>query len=86
MKNKTIGVREGRVHECACRCRKLAVRIIEDALDDIKKKRRSRYYRWSWRRAYNWVMSEDFDWWCSIAGYDASYLRDRIKQIAEKKK
>ena len=71
-----------RVSDEAQACRKLAKKMILQALGDIKARRWGFSVRWCWQYAYDWVMSEDFEWWCDIAGWNAWRFRAGVKRQA----
>jgi predicted nucleic acid-binding Zn ribbon protein len=56
---------------------RLASAVIVQAIRDM-----CSYSERERNRALDWILSDDFDWWCQSAGYNADILREKIVDYA----
>jgi len=72
------GIRS-KIHEDAKGCRKMIILMIKQALEDIKQGRSTNYkHNLDWHHAYNWILSDSFEIWCSYVDFDHEAIRERV--------
>ena len=83
---KLQNTHKSKTHDDTIGCKRMIVFMIEQALHDIKQKRCSPSYLLDWEHAYNWIISDSFEFWCDMIDFDYMTIRKQVIREVQQSK